>query len=409
MKSWFAPGAFFALIWTVYTLLPILLTQYDMKPLGVLWIFFMVFVVYLGSAVVTTGIGINKSVSYPTINMHKYFLNNLRFLNVLIILFSILGLGGVVILIISLGKELTVFFSLASLSKVANEYSVLRYSDPSYREPGMAILLSSFVYASSFLGGIHYVISLKRYQKFIALFPLIIGVGYSLILSTRASFYFPCILWISSYISIKIFLIKTKFPLFTVRNMILLGLLITIITISYIFLQILRWGASEINMEYVYSASPFLKSAFLGSPVLFSQWFSEHWSDDIIPTLGAYTNPFYKFFGGQIMRYESTPLSDELGSESTVFTLFRDTIEDYTIFGSIFIFLLYGIFWGYSYKKVIQGKITYLPFLSAFYSIAVASITKFIFGFTTILFAWVMFFIIWCLVNKKWKIEKCKF
>ncbi|GAB5045785.1 hypothetical protein TdN_01770 [Thermodesulfovibrio sp. TK110] len=391
MKSWFAPGAFFSIIWCFYTLLPLFLVpSWEFHPLGLLWILFACFIVFTGSL---TGYTFNsRSISQNGMIREKLYNLNKSAITYSIFIFTVMSFGGILVLILNAGYNLSSLFSLTYLSEISYFYSFARYTDPSYREPILSIFLSSFTYSGAFLGGVLYAIpKINIRQRLFSILPLLVALLYCLVEGTRASIYFPIIMWISSYISTKI-LHKNKISLFSLKNIFLYVIGILGASGIYIFVQLLRWGHEEFNINNLYRVSPIFYSAFLGPPVLFSQWFSEHWYNMTDATFGLFTNPLLRLiFSSPRLRFESTSLEDTPGAESTVFTLFAEIIQDYTVIGAIFWLFILGFFAGWTYRQLLNGKIIYVPFMAIFYSVVICSLTGFLFSYTTIIFAWFMF------------------
>lgn len=402
MGTWFAPGAFFALTWSAYILLPlILMPDYNVHPAGIVGIIYAVAIVSFGS-LMGTGRFLRKYAHlYLKIKEISPFSCkaiglDLNIFSRLTILFSMFGAGSVIVLLFSSGRSISSIFSLNIISEIGREYSVARYTDVTYREPGLSIFLTIFIFSSAFLGGALYKVAITKKQSLIALIPLIIAALHGLMLTTRASIFFTGIIWIGSYFSMKVAINRINAPLFTWKNIILSGCTSILLIGSYIFLQSLRWGIGNlidiINIENIYQALPMLSSAFLGSPVLFSQWFAEHWQDNIIPTLGIYTTPVIKYLAiNTESRFESTQIGIKAGDESTVFTLFRDMSEDYTIPGAILLLFIIGFIGGVAFRRLLQERIKYLPVLAAFYCITISSLTGFLFRYTTTLSALFIF------------------
>jgi len=132
--SWLAPGAFFALYWAVFVLLTLIIApDFDVRPEGLLWILFSVFAVYIGSVI---GLGKMLFKTVPSSerqtkikNLSTYRKSNLNFpwLKQLVFLCSILGFGGVIILVLSAGFDISSLFSIESISKMGREYSIARF------------------------------------------------------------------------------------------------------------------------------------------------------------------------------------------------------------------------------------------------------------------------------------------
>jgi len=411
--SFFAPGSFFALIWFGYILLSLLLApDYNMHPLGVVGIWGAVLAVVTGS-MLASGRPL-QSVSTLLQKRRKYICFsknqnlNLFGLSHLTFFSSLLGLGAVVVLILSSGYSLSSLISLNSLAEMGHKFAVNRYLTTTFREPSLAIFLTSFIYFGGFLGGTLYATSPNNFKKIIAMLPIVVSIMHGMVLTTRASIFFTSIIWISSYISSNIIITKGAYSLFTFRKIFTIIGGSVVAVIIYMFLQILRWGVGSLTDMFtiISETIPFVYSAFLAPPATFSQWFAQHWQDDIIPTFGASTSPFLKLFGlfgitTHQIRHEAILVGTNLlrQESTTVFTLFRDLIEDYTLIGAILFLFSTGIIAGWAYRKILQGRVIYLPIIAAFYAVTIDSLTGCLFRYTTISFAWSLFFFYFILIH----------
>lgn len=404
-RSWFAPGPFFAITWLGYSSISLFAyAQPEVIPIGLYAILGFVLIVAIGSIV---GSYIDMRGRKKMLHDDKWqWLINLKHLSFFVILFSFLGALGVLVLLQSEGRSVIALFDMSQLAEVGRKFSESRYADTSYREPELAVFFSTFVYCASFLGGCLYAAASSPYFRCVALIPIIVGMLYAMVLTTRANIYFNMIFWFSSLTTTSLFRYGGRLRLFTFLNVFRFIATASLLFGSYIFLQMTRWGYDNIGNFLVHEdfslALAMFTSAFLGSPVLFAEWFSGPTISLSEAAFGHYTTPFPRLLGlTAVEKYASTQIGVLEGSESTVFTLFRDIIEDYTIFGAILLFFLLGLIAGFSYKMVCRGRLDYLSVLCAFYCITIGSLTGMIFRYTTTISAWTLFFLIIFLLTKK--------
>ena len=394
--SWLAPGAFFALYWAVFVLgVLIIAPDFDVRVEGLLWILFSTFAVYLGS-IVGLGKMLFRAVPYSMekkINNSSNCKLNFPWISQIVVICSILGLGAVVVLILSTGQG----FSLESIFKIGREYSIARYSDPTYREPALAVFLFIFIYLGALFGGIKFAIAQSRWHRLIALFPFLPAIGVATILTTRASLYFPFVIWMATYFSIKVAINKGIFSLFTFRSVILMFSFVLLIVAIGSGLLMLRFGIATINTQSLLMVYDGMRIDIFGSLSAFTQWFAEHWQEVVIPLPGGFTfrGPLKWVGVTEFLQHKPVEISSSFthyGFTTTIFTLFRDLISDFTLIGSILILFLLGAVGGFSFRQMIQGKIIYLPILAAFYGVTLCSFTgTSLFSYTTILLAWIIF------------------
>jgi len=398
--SWLAPGAFFALYWAVFVLLTLIIApDFDVRPEGLLWILFSVFAVYIGSVI---GLGKMLFKTVPSSerqtkikNLSTYRKSNLNFpwLKQLVFLCSILGFGGVIILVLSAGFDISSLFSIESISKMGREYSIARYSNLTYREPELAVFLCIFVYLGALFGGVLFAKSSSKRDRLIALFPFIPAMGYMLILTTRASVYFTFIIWLSAYLAAYATITKGIISLFTRRNIVLiLGFALLIFAI-FTGALMSRYAVTIISTDSLFNIWHQLRVDIFGSGTAFTQWFAYHWQDNILPSFGIFTFTRPLIMIGMNQFHLPVTLAEIGGFSTNIFTLFYSLIMDFTLIGSIFILFVVGILGGRAFCQVIQGRYRciYLLILMLFYVFTLCGFVGSLFSYTTILLAWIAF------------------
>ena len=398
LKSWLAPPCLLSLLWTIYLIcvsfISIYVNQLDFKSLFFIFICVFIFCLpYLQFSLLNSSRNLSVSSKCKNFVVSSKFFFKFPYLLQIIMFSSFIGMLGAVVLIYSIGYSLISVFSLEQLASIAHKYSVLRYSAPSFREPSLFLISSCFNYLGAFLAGLYlsFYPEAKFYKKTLSLSPVIISLFYGLLLTTRASIYFVLILLVSSYLSSQALIKKNRYRLLTLRNVTVATFLLLFCGVLYCFLQILRWGDSDISIIYKRSLDliSFYISAFWGSVVAFSYWFKYNW-DTTFLYYGKYVFPwFYKIFGINpfIQRH-----SFEIGiGETTVITFFGELINDFSIIGTLIFFYVFGILSSFVFKKVIEGHTIYIPILTGIYGIILTTPITFIFKYTTIFFAWILF------------------
>ena len=396
--SWLAPGAFFALYWAVFVLLAlIILPDSSIQTKGILWILFVVFAVYMGS-IIGSGRMLSKMIPSSTEKqpLHQKYNLSLPWLSQITFLCSILGLGAVIVLLLSIGQGFSSLFSSESMSQIGREYSLARYSDPSYRESSLAVALFTFIYLGALFGGVLFAKASSKIHRLIALLPFIPAVGVAAILTTRGSLLFPLIMWVGAYFSTRVAIGKGTISLFSRRNIGLGLVLLLLILIMITVMLMWRGGISGIDIHYLIFIGDQLRVDIFGSLAAFTQWFPTYWQDNIPPSFGIFTFSRPLSILGIHPPWFLTGRVAEVGNFSTtIFTLFDTFILDFTLVGSLLIFFIIGMLGGKAFYQLTKGKgkSIHLLILMVFYAITLTSFIGSPFCFTTLFLTWVAFII----------------
>jgi len=416
--SWLAPGAFFALYWAVFVILALVVApDFDVRPEGLLWILFSIFAVYIGSVI---GLGkmlfkaIPPSGQTRIKNLSTYRKpNNLNFpwLKQLVILCSILGLGAIIVLVLSTGRDLLSLLSLESISQIGREYTIARYLDPAYKEPGLAVALFTFIYLGALFGGILFAKTSSKRDHIISLLPFIPAIGVMIILTTRTSIYFTILIWVSSYFSTHVLTSKGLPSLFRWKY-IIPGLVILILLVGVVTMALMsRYGINikNINIEVLIKIWSMIRVDVFAPLATFSQWFAQHWQETVEPAFGSFTfaGPLHWLGITEPLGYEPVEVPPTI-FDTTLFTLFRNLISDFTLIGSILLLFAGGVLGGIVFRQVVRGEILCLPILAAFYGVILCSFSGSLFDYTTVLIAWIIFvaYFVFIKIGKELKINE---
>jgi len=401
ISDWLHPGTFFTLFWfSAIVLFEVFFFGYKFFYGGILWVAIACISVFAGS-LIGTGTIKNSLIRDFKIQTNIFSIFFEKFKKYMFISIAI-SFIGIISLILSADVEFNLSNPIESLIKISARYSFLRYSDENYKEPSVAVFCSIFSFLSALLGGIIFGIEKSKRNRIIAFFSLFPSFLYASLLTTRASIIFSLILWISSFLSIVV-LKKKTFKIFKIKVISLLVCVGVFLILIYICLQGFRRGLlpTEIDRDTFLFIWDVMRQAYFGSVLYFSLWFENNWYETINPSFGSFTfGRVLQQIGLQTAKTHPPEIYYGL-PDSTVFTLFRDTIEDFTLPGSLIFFFLFGILGGFSYTKVKRGKIIYIPLLILFYSATISSLSCFMFRYTTISVALLIFYLLLCFERRK--------
>lgn len=400
--SWLEPGAYFAMVWSFYTVLPIVVKpDYQIWAGAIWWIFFSVSSFCCGSfmiSVATSLSGRKYKLHSMGINSHsltRYI--NLAKLKNIIITSVFLGIIYSVITIWSSGRSLTVFLSIEDYILMTHEFSLERYSQDYVSPHFFTQFFLIWVYVSPMLGGILYVLRRSKSHLILVLLSLLPSLIIFTTQTTRSSFAIAFFLWFSGYFSCKV-LIQGKNVHFLARKAFFafLGLMLFMVMLFAIG-QVVREG----NVPSIYIIldvlfSPNTGASMFGHISAFSDWFSDSRYIYQMPTFGAFT--FAGFFDllGLHTRlaglYIDKIVEVEPGGFTNIYTIFRGLIQDFTLPGSLVFLFIIGSISSWAYKCVAHGNIKFMPILIGFYAFASGHGVS-IFNYNSIFFGWLIVWI----------------
>jgi hypothetical protein len=244
----------------------------------------------------------------------------------------------------------------------------------------MQIILA-FHYAGGIFGGLIFAAAKTRRFKIFGLLGIPPAVIFSVFLAGRTAVVAQFTFWFAGYCSMRAFLSAKRIHLFTRRKLSGAVLSMTLFAIIGILVEPFRAvprGVDPVErfQRYVEVIDPnsiddsweFMKPGFFGHIASFSWYFESAW--DSPPPL---VHPGEQTFAGiyRLLGFELTPaLYTRIGGVDTnVFTIFKPIIDDYTLGGSLVVFLLVGIAAGWSYRQLVEGRQLWpAAFLVMFYN-----------------------------------------
>jgi len=386
--SWLVPSAFFGLCWATFLILPLILSPgFGFWP-GASWlILFFGLLLHLG---VLIGFSICKMKK-----ISKFRYSRLQWSLKILFISIAFGILAVFVLALRAGYSLTVLSDPQMISRIGLFYASMRYTQGE-SVPFLVLVFNVFFNIGFFFVGFLLAIKPSMRTKIILMIIIFIGILKSFLVSARTGFIWGLIFLISSYIATLV-LIRQHRKFLSFRKIILITFIVTIVVGLFFTIQAIR------ERETFGDASKALAKtqiSTLSPPFLFSYWLKT--SDlDMNPSFGTESfNGFFYFLGiqtSQALGWESskTLVLGKWEATPNVYTAFRQLIEDFTLFGAIIFFVIGGAIIGITYRKVINGKVFWLPILVAFYAWTIGSYLASWLSYTTLFLSWLLF---WCLL-----------
>jgi len=400
--SGLAPGAFIMGFWGLLMLGVGLLTpDYAVTGTGAVAIFLACLAMAIGSALVPI-----KRTSYvPRWRNHPVESGNGHFLLSACVGGSLLGLAAIAAYTLGAGFSLVSLFSLQDIFSLAHYYSYSRYNIPGFREPNLAVFLTSFMYWAGFCGGARFALGGKWFQRILSMACFVPAIGITLILTTRASFLFTGIMWLAGYLAVSAMLTGGRWRVLSKKRVIVAVVAVIAAAGMYVVGGMFRSG--RVGVSHIATSLPNLFSAFMGSVPAFSVWIGRAWDAPAPLGLGSSTlaGPLGLLFS--IKRAHFNPMIVGHGNinsaPTTVYTLFREVIYDYSLPGALIILILFGFMGALAWRGALSRRWFGVVILAAFYLVVMTSFVGSPFAYTTILVGWIMFALTLFLERGLWK------
>jgi oligosaccharide repeat unit polymerase len=389
--SWLAPGAFFALAWSGFVWLPLLVAgELAVSPWAVWWIVGSAAAVSLGAQ-----FGISAGTRADRNRAQRGGPRNFRAPapEALIVLCTIIGAVAVLLLLRTKGLGFSVFLSSDSLNQIERDFSVDRYLN-GVVEPLSERLLRTSIYFAALLAGL--VLATRRVglRWLIAFLPLVPAAGFVAVLTTKTSLLYTVVLIASSYLAFRLALAKPGEQVVTRSGRLLTVAVLAAFVPLFVFIQVGRYGYSPGNPSQVDEVLSILRLHAVGHLAAFSDWFAHGgWAS---PNLTFGTQTFAGVFDATGLKARPAGVYAENvylapGVYSNVYTMFRGLIEDFTAVGALTILLIGGFAAGLAFARVQQRRIGSVPVLAAFFAITLWSFVVNLFIYNTVLAAWLLF------------------
>lgn len=263
--SWLSPGAFFPLTWTALVWASLLLApNVAVSPMALWFVVIACAAVYAGSAAGHAR-PLRQGGNAP---LERF--KGLPWLRTLVMVATITGLSGVMVLLQAKGGGLGTLVSGVDLGAIARGYSVDRYV---YRlsEPLLATALSTGTYLGAFLGGC-LLARADAKNRWIGLLPLVPAFGQAAVLTTKASVAYTLAILASSYLATRLAVPRPRKTTNWSTRIPLAALLALLVAAVSLLTQLSRYGYSIGNLGQVGETLRILQVSALGYLGGFSAW-----------------------------------------------------------------------------------------------------------------------------------------
>lgn len=401
--SWYAPGAFFALIWTVLVYVPLVLApDIQVWPFTLIAISIAVGVFYGGSIVGMGGLALRvfprRNVLFhdivPDLGYQHGPTVALPGLASLTVLGSLSGCAGLLVLLNTEGFGIADLLSGDSFTMLARAFSIARYQHD-YSPPAPVRFLLMLSYAGSLFGGALFAYGTNSRKRWLGLLPFLPAAGFMALLTTRTSVLYVLILWCSAYISVAILVVGQRKALFTKSFILkfLCGIPLAVMVSSLVLLA--RYGE---DLDSFYALIwPRVRGDIVGHLPAFSEWLHGFLREGQAPSYGAYT--FAGIFDVLGIKTRSLGMYEEivtvgqgdLAFETNIYTVLRGLVQDFTLPGSLVVLFLLGVGSGKAYRAVISGTRGMVPVLATFYCFTLWSHIVSFAAYNTLILAYLLF------------------
>jgi hypothetical protein len=264
--------------------------------------------------------------------------------------------------------------------------------------PSFVAALSSGFYLAAMFGGFYYVARTGIRWRYLALVPFIPAVATAYFVTTKLSFLFPLSFWIGSFLAAHVY-----FEREISRKTLIKGMWLTLaVGLWMLALIVVRWMS--------YTPTPGTEWQVFGGGAGFGKYFLtmvaghlvafSHWLPLYIQNIpaelgwGKYTFAgVYNYFGyaARVSPADVPIFSAAQSDASNIYTIFRQLILDFGLLGSLALLTGFGFFAEYSFARLKQGCLSWLPLLSIFYWITLWMFNTSIFNYNSIILAAFLF------------------
>lgn len=394
--SWFSPGALFALVWTAFVVMPLILVPgISVWPGTIIAVMTAVSAVYIGSVVGRGGLFVELDSPKGRIrSTDRGVLDNLPALGLLTALGSAIGLVGVVVLVRSESYSIADLLSFDAFSVMARAFSLARY-EQGYNPPVSVRIMTVGMYTAALFGGALFATGRTRGAWTLAFVPFLPALLFMAVLTTRAVFLFQVVLWLSSCMAVSILREGARKVLFTRFRLLLFAVLFLCAAMVVSLVLMARHGN---DFDALVAIAWFqLRGDAVGHLPAFGDWLQVALHREMPLTYGAFT------FGGLFEAlniqerfpgiYEEN-IELQLGGavvETNIYTAFRGLIQDFGVPGALGVLFTLGMLGGWFFRKVAMQRLSSVPFLTIFYALAIWSPIGSITVYNTLLAALAMF------------------
>ena len=335
--SWISPGAILAGIWSVETLLPLVLSpDYPVYPQAYFLVLLFVATGVAASSLPILLFGKRRPAMLAVPDAPPKLLHRAYWVA--------LTLGA--LSPIFLYRDSISYFGSLNIIELSSEVTKARYLSE-FRPPLTATVTSSFLFLAAILGGYLTVLSPGPMRSKYRYLLFVVPLGASMLISTaRAGVAISGLLFVSGMIAAA--LNNGKEYLLRITHVIWILVAVVILSITFVFAgQLFRWSSFDSDdfgqcwdHTRVYIT---LHMSVLG------HWCEKSDLKSLGSGLGCYTFAGAAEVLGSVQRKSGifdTFIECGDGISSNIYTAFRNLIEDFTIFGAFIFFALFSLVGG---------------------------------------------------------------
>ena len=387
-RSWFAPGAFFALFWSFFLFVPLAFaSEYKVDTIG-LW-FIVIFTMACASGSIIAHKPKNSKFILKNQNNKSRSFNNLLIPLVILLIISLLGL--VFLLQFALNSYNYGYYSFSWFS-IPNLIAIDRYSGDLYYPFYIKYSLYC-IFPANLIAGLLLSLKISSFKvKMIAFMPLFAAFLLGIIEGTRSSILLGLIIFFSAWLSGQVIIEKKYNSKNQYLKIIISGVIFILgFTLIFILIQWLRQGMDVLLVDLLVDR---IRAYFFGYLAAFSSWLIEPGNLNYSGGITTFAGPFNLL--GILERplgfYEPINISPNISTN--IFTAFRGLVTDFSIVGSILIAFIIGFVAQLFFQKNHVDKIIFTLPVSIFYSFTLYSPLISIFHYNSILFSWIIVFVL---------------
>jgi len=382
-RSWISPASLFALIWAAY--MPTLLFFVpDAQPYiaGMLWILASVAATWVGSAV--------AGALWPSMPARNVVPSPraVAILKQLVRWPIAIGAADALWLFAQRGFSFRNLFSFSALMLVSAANRGESYAGES-DTPVLERLAFTAMYLGALYGGLLFRLSERRRDKLLGFATLLVLILINTLHGSRFGSIYGGAFWLSAYLAGHVALADPKKG---VGSGFLLRFATAAVVIVFVFsmlTMIVRYtifsGDNSDRVGWAYMLTdPF------GFIAAFGIWFRESGMHADGPLWGA--RVFRRIAGLWGREYVLYEVVDVGFNSANVYTVFRELIEDFTLYGSLAVLAFYGFMARVAFSITMRDDSrTALPWLAIVYIFAFTSVASSAFAYTTVTVAALLF------------------
>ena len=382
--SWMVPGVFYAILWTVFSIIPFLYLgrEITLNSFGFFW---LVLIVLIG-VIISLALSLSHKQVDVVSERKTYVFVQKRNIDIncfAVIFFVLLAYIPSLLTIIQHGFSIQSLLDFTAITEIGHTLSIERYSQL-YSEGVFVKLLKHFIYITPGIAGILYAVRQSSATKFLVFLSFTPSVLWAMIQTTKASLLFALIIYLSWYFSISLYL-KKKRDIQSYFSPIKIFVSIIILFFVFFITSAIRYKKFDLTL-----IGDRLINSFTAQLFLFSEWFSQNWNQLQELSFGLYT------FGGIYSIITSSARQVGLGYYtlssmdvgSNIYTMHRGLISDFHFTGALIFWLMLFIVASIAYHKILISMTVphfYILLLSTSYAVMLWSPISSILAYNSII------------------------